>query len=333
MKIIGCVGYHGTGAGVIDDLLREFDNIAQGAYECESRFLHDADGISDLEYNLVENPHRLNSGLAIMRFLEYAKKNNCQLSKVYGSNWLKCANEYAKSITKFEYEGYKGWEVSLLSPWDYNMEKIRRILNKLKPKKYRHQAWYNYHPRRKTLYALLDEEDFLMKTQEFVHKLSESIPHTDKDDFVMMDQLIPGNNTERYLRYIADSRIIIVDRDPRDLYIRQRSLKDHVLPNDVYQFCEYYKGIRPLKDCVFPNNVMFVMFEDMIYKYDEMVAKILDFLEITSEHHVSPRTHFDPSKSIKGTRMWERYPEYAEEMKVIEKMLPSYLYNNETFMK
>ena len=48
MKKIACVGYHATGAGVIDDLFREFDNVAQGQYEVESRLLQDPDGISDL---------------------------------------------------------------------------------------------------------------------------------------------------------------------------------------------------------------------------------------------------------------------------------------------
>ena len=72
MKKIACVGYHATGAGVIDDLFREFDNVAQGMYEVETRLLQDPDGISDLEYNLVENPHRLNSGYALKRYIKYA---------------------------------------------------------------------------------------------------------------------------------------------------------------------------------------------------------------------------------------------------------------------
>ena len=46
MKKIACVGYHATGAGVIDDLFREFDNVAQGQYEVESRLLQDPDAVS-----------------------------------------------------------------------------------------------------------------------------------------------------------------------------------------------------------------------------------------------------------------------------------------------
>ena len=73
MKKIACVGYHATGAGVIDDLFREFDNVAQGMYEVETRLLQDPDGVSDLEYYLVDNPHRLNSGYALKRYLKYAR--------------------------------------------------------------------------------------------------------------------------------------------------------------------------------------------------------------------------------------------------------------------
>ena len=29
MKIIACCGYHATGSGVIDDLLREMDNVVE----------------------------------------------------------------------------------------------------------------------------------------------------------------------------------------------------------------------------------------------------------------------------------------------------------------
>lgn len=328
MKIIGCVGYHGTGAGVIDDLLRECDNVAHGGYECESRFLHDADGISDLEYNLVENPHRLNSGFAVRRFLKYAEMNNRQLSKVYGSSWLKLAKAYANSITKFEYEGYKGWEVALFPLHERICEKLQRTINKVLPKNIRKPAWYNYYPNAKTLHSVCTENEFLEKTRLFVNELSLCIPHKKNDEFVVMDQLIPGKNLSRYIRYIPNAKVIIVDRDPRDLYIRQRTLRDHVLPNNVMQFCEYYKDIRPQKNVnETPSNILFVTFEDMIYNYDNMIKKVFAFLGINLIHHISPKSFFNPDKSIVGTRMWLKYPEYTDDIKIIEKMLPEFLYN------
>ena len=327
MKKIACVGYHGTGAGVIDDLLREFDNIAQGEYESESRYLHDADGISDLEYNLVENPHRLNSGFAVRRFQQYSKTNNHQLSKVYGKKWLELSDEYVGNIIAFEYEGHKGWETSMYGPTDHLIAFVKKAINKIKPQKYRNPAWHDYYPGHKTIHAMLTEEEFLHHTKIFIDKLCDSIKHKPNDEFVVVDQMFPGKNIERYLRYVNDVKVIIVDRDPRDLYIRQRSLPDHVLPNNPYQFCQYYRDIRPPRDYVAPSNVLYVNFEDMIYNYDSMVKKVLDFLGIDESHHISPRTHFNPDVSIRGTKMWNKYPEYVDDIKIIERELPEYIYH------
>ena len=106
MKKIACVGYHATGAGVIDDLFREFDNVTQGQYECEMRVLQDPDGISDLEYNLVENPHRLNSGFAIKRFKKYVDRMDRTYRKIFGKKWKSISYDYAESLAKINYNGF-----------------------------------------------------------------------------------------------------------------------------------------------------------------------------------------------------------------------------------
>ena len=64
----------------------------------------------------------------------------------------------------------------------------------------------------------------------------------------------------------------------------------------------------------------------MIYKYDEMVNKVLNFVGISPNHHISPKTHFNPAISIQGTKLWEKYPQYNDAVKIIEKELPDYLH-------
>ena len=67
MKLLTCASYHGTGSSAVTNLIDECDNIHDmGDYEF--RFVQDPDGICDLEYNLVINNHRLNSGYAIKRY-------------------------------------------------------------------------------------------------------------------------------------------------------------------------------------------------------------------------------------------------------------------------
>ena len=101
MRKIACVGYHATGAGVIDDLFREFDNVAQGTYEVETRLLQDPDGISDLEYYLVDNPHRLNSGYELKRFLTYVKNTTRSYKKYSAAAGASCPRNTSTSWQSF----------------------------------------------------------------------------------------------------------------------------------------------------------------------------------------------------------------------------------------
>ena len=82
-KVITCAGYYGTGSSAITDLLGEFSNVYfVGDYEF--RFVQDPGGIADLEYNIVDNYHRHNSGYALKRYkknIEFLCKN--KFNKTY----------------------------------------------------------------------------------------------------------------------------------------------------------------------------------------------------------------------------------------------------------
>ena len=67
MRIISCASYYGSGSSAITDFVSEFDSVYSFTDE-EFRFVQDPDGVSDLEYNLVENFNRHNSGHAIKRY-------------------------------------------------------------------------------------------------------------------------------------------------------------------------------------------------------------------------------------------------------------------------
>lgn len=325
MKKIACVGYHCTGAGVIDDLFREFDNVCQGAYECEARMLQDPDCISDLEFNLVENPHRLNSGFAIKRFKKYVDRTNLTYRRIFGKQWKECSYKYAENLAKINYKGYWHGDIWLQSTVSQYINLFRKALNKLRPKSMRHPSWYNYFPNLYTYHAILSEDDFLKRTQEYIDELC-CVMNKDKKEYVLLDQVLSPSNPERYMRYVKDMKVVIVDRDPRDVYITVSNYKDHVLPKDPHEFCTVYRDTRPNKSFNENPNVMYVTFEDMIYDYDRMVKKVLDFVGIDSSHHITPRLHFDPSKSIRGTKQWERYPEYSDAVKIIEEELPEFLH-------
>ena len=325
MKKIACVGYHCTGAGVIDDLLRECDNTIQSKYETEFRLAQDADGISDLEYYLVENPHRQNSGFALKRFLRYIKRYGRNHRKLFGKSYYTLAEEYVHTLAKFDYRG-SCYIDYLMQPW-YRIPQywINRINDKIR-KTIGCSRKLNFMPWVHDFHAICTEDEFLRATTEYIEKLCQ-LMNTNGAEYVVLDQFASPMNPSRYIRYAKDIKIIIVDRDPRDVYVNQKKVNEHVLPiDDINQYCEAFRNNRKIKGEI-PRDVMYVKFEDMVLKYDEMVPKVLDFLGIDNRHHVAPKTHFDPVKSINGTQMWRKYPQYMDDVKIIEQKLPEFIYH------
>lgn len=325
MKKIACVGHHCTGAGVIDDLFRECDNVAQGEYEVEFRLLQDADGISDLEYNLVDNPHRLYSGYALRRYLNYIKNVKRGYKSLFGPYFYKMAEDYVNSLAKFRFRGI-GFLDFTLEPWYGKLFYwTRRATNKL----CRRMGWkrnMNYLPWVYSYHVLCSEEEFLEATRRYIDQLCEAM-NPQKKEYVVLDQCLSPLNPLRYMRYVNDLKVIIVDRDPRDIYIHQKGLKEYVLPiGDIHQYCQAFRDNRYIKGGK-PNNILYIQFEDMIFHYDEMVQKVFDFVGIDKRHHINPKKYFNPGVSVRGIGTWRKHPEYAEDIKVIEEELPDFLYN------
>lgn len=325
-KYITCISYHGTGSGAVDDFFREFDNFASAQSEVECRYLQDPDGISDLEYNIIENPHRLNSGFALKRYLIFAKKMEYTYRKIFGKKWMEYSKEYIDSIAKFSYKGYWHGDLRIISSVKLGIYYFRRAWSKIVPKKYKKETWYNYFPNMESYHSFISEEEFLENTKKYTTKLCGLLNNENKE-FLMLDQFVPTMNIKRYMRYMDNLKVIIVDRDPRDTYLNMMRLGDHVLPKDPHQFCTVYRDIRRTLDEETKNeNVIYVRFEDLIYKYDETAKRLIDFVGIKEENHVRPKSVFKPEVSKNNTQQWKNYPQLENEMKIIEEKCKEYLY-------
>ena len=155
----------------------------------------------------------------------------------------------------------------------------------------------------------------------------------DKEDkeFIMMDQVVPSSNIERYIRYFDDIKVVVVDRDPRDVFLFEMlKLRGTIVPHDVKQFCEWYKWTRSLdknKNSCTNKNIKYIYFEDLIYHYDETVESLIDFVGLDKNNHVNKFKYFKPEISKKNTRLWEQNSIYNEDIKYIEKELSIFLYN------
>lgn len=328
MQKITCVGYHDTGSGAVDDFFREFNCFNKGLADMECRILQDPDGISDLEYNLVENPHRLNSGFALKRFRIMLTRYYRLYSRIFGSEWLKTTDDYIDSLTKIKYKGYWHADTLLMNPIRRFVYQVRRKLNKMLPKKLQKSNWYNYFPTIDAHHTQISEEEFLQKTRDYIDNLCNNLSAEDSR-YVVLDQLVHPNNIPRYLRYVNDLKVIVVDRDPRDIYIEQINFEEHTLPKDVNEFCTVYRDIRKQTNTDESGSVLQIKFEDLIYNYDDCTKEIMKFVGLDESERVCPRKYFNPDRSIKNTKLWEKYPQFAEAVKIIERELPEFLYQYE----
>lgn len=334
MRFISCASYYGTGSSAVTDYVSEFDNVFSFTDE-EFRFIQDPDGISDLEFNLVECFNRHNSGHALKRYKRLVDFYNGNVfgkkyRSFFGDQWKKVSYKYINSLTDFTFPGWWQYDLYDRGNWFYFR---KRILNKIlhetiwkkKPERtlntMRKEITYASHP---------SEEKFLNCTRDYIESLFRFVTPS-KYNTVMVDQLLPPMNLQRYLRYFKNNiKVVVVDRDPRDLFVLEKYVwKDGIIPNDVEIFCKWYHYTRNhrKKESMNTSEVKFIHFEDLIYKYDSETASLRKWLNLDEKDHKYQKKFFDPDKSINNTHVWNRYPQSKEEIRYISQKLPEYLYD------
>ena len=335
MNFISCASYYGSGSSAVTDLISEYNTVYSFTDE-EIRFLHDPDGIDDLYYHIVENPNRHNSGHAIKRYKRlvdfysgswwYGKK----YSSLFGDIWKKCSYEYIDSLVDFSYEG--GWFYDL---YDKGMTYyfIKRATQKILSKIPVIKRIAPSHPYKGelTYCTTQNKEDFILKTKNYIISLFSSVVPPEYDT-VMVDQIVPSSNIDRYTRFFDDIKVVVVERDPRDVWMCEKYVwKEGVIPSDnVEKYCkwfEYSRMKRKKEDVDNGVTTLLVHFEDLIFDYYNTVKKLEAWLDLDASNHISVMKKFNPSSSINNTRIWKRYPHEKKNIEYIEKTLSEYLYD------
>lgn len=333
MQIITCASYYGTGSSAVTDYVSEFDNVYSFTDE-EFRFIQDPDGISDLEYNLVENFNRHNSGHALKRYRRLTEFYNGNIfgkryRKYFGDRWMEYSMDYISELTDFSFRGW--WMYDLYDKGDgYYFRK--RIWNKLL-----HLTLWKDQPERtfcplkdeRTLCSHPSQEKFLECTRRYVYRLFSSVA-PEGTERIAVDQLLPPTNLKRYLRYFdEDTKVVVVDRDPRDVFLLDKYVwRDGIVPDDARAFCKWYRYTRSHREHeqMETANVMFIQFEDLVFRYAKTTARLREWLGLEEKNHSRKKQMFNPAVSVKNTQNWLKFPQAAKETEYIKKNLGEYLY-------
>ncbi|MBE9829811.1 sulfotransferase family protein [Campylobacter concisus] len=331
-QIITSTGYGGTGSSAITDLLKEFDSgISMG--DAEFWFLQDYDGVSDLEYYLIDGNHRSKVSMAISKFIKYIKIHNTFYNKFFGENFIKYSNEYINSLVDASFrKALSDYEVSnsFLKLWYFKLYPIMQ----LGIKKILKQDTFEFSPKIRLIdkyYSIPDKNRFYIETKKYTSKLFSLLDTDNKYKFIAIDQLVPSINTNRYFNYVDNLKVIVVDRDPRDLFLLNETHWNGASyicdTTNIYEYINWYKTMREHRKTEKKNNnVVYMMIEELIYEYDKSLGRLYNFLGLAEEEHIKKRQYFNPAVSKNWTRLWEKYPKYKKEVEIIREHLNEYCY-------
>lgn len=327
----GSCGFIATGSSVVSDFLKEFDEN-QAIDKFEFKIGYQTDGLLDLKYHLFEGNMKYESGsVAISRFRSMIKSKACNSYRELSNNkFNQYADEFIDNVVQGQWLGTsadpilepkRNWMIRALKK-----VKFFRMHNKLEVKKGKDIKCY---PLKKVEFSI-NPENFDDEAKKFTSKMLLAMGRNPEKN-VVLDQPFPGNDPKAVFAFYENPKAIVVDRDPRDLFLiytvigYARGNRQYPV-RDVETFVKLYRNMRdnqPYK--ISDENVMLLQYEDMIYKYEETSAKLAGFCGVSK--HTNPKKYFNPEMSINNTQLFRRYKGYEKQIEYIEANLKDYLYD------
>ena len=321
-----CVsGYGRSGSSACIDLLKEFEYI--DGPDREFRIAKDPFGLLDLELSVVDNWEFIRHNTAINDFLEYCsmlsredgtfKKAGKGFSELLYVDFMKESVEYIDRINDFMYSG------------DTMLNRYR--LNALQSFKQRLRSKFGLGNATQMYFSRPSKDKFLMETQLYLRRLFENYAANKNVHKVVLDQTISPTNIKKTLKYFDDAKLIIIDRDPRDIYATMINNKMFlgVSDNSVHKYIAWHHFVRQstLQDTdkiLMQDKILRLNFEDLFLHYDKTIEHIKEFLDIDF-YHKDKGSKFNPESASDHVGIWKNVLNQKTVFQ-IEKELNEYCY-------
>ncbi len=335
-------GYSGSGSSAIVHLLSEYSCCTTGTFgKYEHLLFYIPDGLFDLEDRLLMNNSIHMSDGAIKRFywaMWRLYDNDFGwfggYKKKLGTQFMKIVEDFIKELIQYTQTGYWSDDFRFKLSVKGVIKDTAKFILKKPIKKFGHII-DNRGKDNVIQYSFVSPEEFYTAARKFVKNYCKLIcSNTDK--IYVYDQLLLPHNLYRVNNYFDkdDIRIILVDRDPRDMFVLSKYVWPHIIPGcevvfpeNAGKFVEYYKKIRASVHEYTDSNIIQIRFEDLVYNYDTTVSRLESFLNLKRQEHINSKKAFNPDQSIKNTQNFRINREWIDEIRIIEKKLPDSLYS------
>ena len=250
------------------------------------------------------------------------KRVGKNFSELLYVDFLKESEDYIDRISNFTYVGD-----TMLKR--YHLNSLQSFNQRLKSKFGLTNAVPMY-------FSRPSEGKFLMETRVYLRKIFKNYSLNNNVYKIVLDQAISPTNIDKTLRYFDSVNMVIVDRDPRDIYATMVNEKrflglDNLDRNTVYKYIEWHKCVRKrvtqdVDRHTLENNILRVKFEDLFYHYDRTIGQIVDFLDIANFEHSNKGSRFNPGKIHHHVGTWKKILDKNDAL-LIEEELREYCYS------
>ena len=327
-----CVGGYGkSGSGACVDLLKEFEAIDGPSREF--RIAKDPSGLLDLELSIVDNWEFVRHNMAINDFLEYClilsredgifKKKGMNFSSELNVDLMKESEKYVNELNDFMYIGD-----TVISR--YHLNAVQSFKGRLRSK-------FGLSNKSLMSFSRPTEDKFLVETRKYLRSIFENYARNKKLSKVVLNQAISPVNIGKTLRYFDNAKLIIVDRDPRDIYttmIRDRKLLMAEGLNNLENVNKYikwfYAGRKQVSQDInyayMKNRVMRLNYEDFYFNYEKTLEEIKEFLGLEiGFNHKDKGTGLQTEQVKKDIGIWKSLVD-QDTISVIERELGEYCF-------
>lgn len=346
LQFIGVSGVGNSGKSALVEMLKETDSIKVFDRFFEFDFVRVTDGILDLYHHICEawSPVRSDSAVKRFRQLAYtmgtdpkwydvfglARSSSQRYDRVFKNQFIAESLAYVNSFVKLTYHGIWPYDMVRLPPFPRFVRKCIRRLG------YERAVHFDIN--------VVDADDFVESTYRYLCRLYQCAfdrPYR----AVVLSNAVEPYNAAWTLNVLKNTKLIVVLRDPRDIYIsavnpkkmkhgdkdlvaieNKGGSKSFLPTDDIELFVRRQRLLmEKLGDTSIEPRVLIVWFEDLILNYDQTRRNVFEFLGMDEEEHKRPKTIFKPEVSLKYICLWKNYSR-QDEVRYLESELKDYLY-------
>lgn len=324
-------GYMGSGSSAFTDFFSEFKEFQNNSGSFEFIFLHCPNGLFDLEDKLLLNNNAIRSDEALFAFRSEMRDLFRKFNWWPGNyrtkvspKFMEIVDTFVGSLTTSKSDSY--WYYQQKLNGIQNLKSIILYVINIISSGKTSKTVLNRKP---MLLSIPSSDEFYEKSRHFLNDFFAELGGNKHS--LLIDQLLLPHNLWRFNNYFdSNTYCVVVSRDPRDVFLSNKYIwapqgQPVPFPFEVEDFCDYYRRMRESVKPFSNKNIVELNFEDLIYDYDKTERRLCDLIGIDQSTHTLKKKHFDASKSINNTQLFNS-DQFKAEADIIEAKLSNYLY-------